>query len=113
MARNDTISRISPYAEHLLDDYIYEQLGDATDRLRDAYDRVSGRPARKSLEDRRLRNQLAGAAESLRRAALAATGREPEPKSRLPKVLAVLALVGIAVVFFARRQDQSQSPPAE
>ena len=114
MAR-DAMSRISPYAERLLDDYIYEQLGDATMRLRDAYGRVSGRPARKSLEDRRLRTQLSGAAVSLRRAALAAAGREPEPPSRLPKLLALLALAGAAVAFATRSRDGSadQGFPAD
>lgn len=100
------MSGLAPYAERLLDDYIYEQVGDAAMRLRDAYDRVSRRPARKSLEDRRLRSQLGEAAESLRRAALAAAGREPEPKSRLPKVLLVVGAAGGAAILVARRRGR-------
>ena len=111
MASTDTLTRLSPYAERLLDDYIYDQLDDASVKAQDAYARFRGRPTAKALEDKRLRNQLKGAAASMRRAALAASGREPEPKrSRAPRVLLLLAaVVGIAVLVKRRREQAGTS----
>jgi hypothetical protein len=107
VASTDTLTRLSPYAERLLDDYIYDQLDDASEKLQDAYARLRGRPTARALEDKRLRNQLKGAATSIRRTALAAAGREPEPKkSRAPRVLLLLvAVTGIAVLVKRRREQ--------
>lgn len=109
MASTDTIARVAPYAERLLDDYIYDQLEDATERLHRAYELVSRRPARKALEDKRLRNQVRGAVTSIRNAALAAAGREREPKrSRAPRLLLGLAATAGFVVLVRRRREKGR-----
>ena len=117
MASNDTLTRISPYAERLLDDYVYDQLADAGDRLHAAYSRVSGRSAKDSLEDRRLRRHVAGAGSALRNVAMAASGRKPKPKPRVPRgaLAAVAAAGGIAVVVsrIRGRRERARFDPAK
>jgi hypothetical protein len=94
----DTLMRISPYAERLLDDYIYDELDDAGKKLRAAYDRVSGRPS-KAVEDPRVIRLIREAGESIRKAAVAAAGREPEPPKRKRRVLAAVAITaGTALI---------------
>jgi hypothetical protein len=105
----DTLTRISPYAERLLDDYIYDELDDAGKKLRAAYTRVSRRP-RKAIDDPRVVRLVRDAGESIRNAAVAAAGREPEPPSRLPRILAALAITG-TTAFFVKRL--ASGPPAK
>ena len=91
------LASLSPYVARLLDDYVYEQLDDAAENLRDAYRRVSGRRAAKSVDDRKLRRQLQSASDSVRKALLAVQGRQPEKKKR--RVIAPLVVVlGAAAV---------------
>lgn len=117
MASTDTLTRISPYAERLLDDYVYHQLADAGDRLHAAYSRVSGRSARDSLEDRRVRLHLADAGSALRNVAMAATGREPKPSPRVPsRAVIAAAAVGAGAVVAARvrrRRERRRFDPAK
>jgi len=88
----DTLSRVSPYAERLLDDYIYDELDDAGRKLRAAYSRVS---RRKQIDDPRAVRLIREAGESIRKAAIAASGSEPDPPSRAPRILAALAITGV------------------
>ena len=107
MAR-DTLERISPYAERLLDDYIYDELDDAAAKLRAAYSRVSGRRA-KPIDDPRVIRLVREAGESVRKAALAATGREPEPPKRGRRVLGALVIIGLAAVAVKRLSQAGRS----
>ena len=98
MATADTLARLSPYAERLLDDYVYDELEDAGTKLRAAYKRVSGRRA-KPVDDPKVIQLVRESVESAQRAVLAAAGREPDPPSRKPRILAALLIVvGIAVL---------------
>jgi hypothetical protein len=101
---NDTLTRLSPYAERLFDDYVYDELEDAGKKLRVVYDRVSGRPSR-AVEDPAVVRLVREAGESLRNAAEAVTGR-PEPPSRKPRILAALVVAG-ATAFVVRRLAQA------
>ena len=106
MATNDTLTRISPYAERLFDDYVYDELEDAGKKLRAAYGRVSGRPS-KAIEDPYVVRLVRDAGESLRNAAVAVTG-QPKPPSRKPRILAALALTagtGLLVRHLAQAQE--------
>jgi len=104
----DTLTRISPYAERLLDDYIYDELDDAATKLRKAYSRVSGRPS-KAVDDPRVVRLVREAGESIRKAALAAAGREPEPPKRKRRILVAVALAaGTALI--VRRLSQTPEP---
>ena len=117
MGSSETLVRLSPYAERLLDDYVYDQLADAGDRLHSAYTRVSGRSAKDSLEDRRLRRHVAGAGSALRNVAMAASGRKPKPKRRAPrKALVAVAAAGGTAVIVSRvraRQERARFDPAK
>jgi hypothetical protein len=95
----DTLSRISPYAERLLDDYIYDELDDAGRKLRAAYGRVR---RRKTIDDPAAVRLVRDAGDSVRKAALAAAGRQPEPPSRKPRILAALAITAVTAVFVKR-----------
>ena len=99
---NDTLTRISPYAERLFDDYVYDELEDAGKKLRAAYGRVSGRPS-KAIDDPYVVRLVRDAGESLRNAAEAVTGR-PEPPSRKPRILAAAAVTAGTVLFVKRMQ---------
>jgi hypothetical protein len=98
MATTDTLSRFSPYAERLLDDYIYDELDDAGKKLRAAYGRVR---RRKAVDDPHLVRLVRSAGDSLRNAAVAVTG-QPEPPSRKPRILAALAITGVTAWFVKR-----------
>jgi hypothetical protein len=99
MASTDTLSRISPYAERLLDDYIYDELDDAGTKLRAAYGRVR---RRKTIDDPTVVRLVRDAGDSVRKAARAAAGREPDPPSRMPRILAALAITAVTAVFVKR-----------
>ena len=104
----DTLTRISPYAERLLDDYIYDELDDAGRKLRAAYSRVSRRPS-KAIDDPRVFGLVRDAVESVRKAAIAAAGREPEPPSRMPRIVGALAITAAtaALVRYLSSQDSA------
>lgn len=104
---NDTLERISPYAERLFDDYVYDELEDAGKKLRAAYRRVSGRPA-KAIEDPYVVRLIRDAGESLRNAAVAVTG-PPEPPSRKPRILAAAAVTACTVVIVKRMNSAQRA----
>jgi len=103
----DTITRLSPYAERLLDDYIYDELDDAGKKLRAAYRRVSGRPS-KAVDDPRVVRLVRDAAESVRNAAIAAAGREPEPPKRKRRILAALLITAGTALVVRRLSETSE-----
>ena len=105
---NDALTSLSPYAERLLDDYIYDELDDAVAKLRKAYSRVSRRPS-KAVDDPRVARWVREAGDSIRKAALAAAGREPEPPKRKRRILVVVALAaGTALI--VRRLSETPEP---
>lgn len=106
MARLDTLT---PYAERLIDDYVYDQLAEAVVTLRAAFDRVSGRSARQALDDRDLHRRLGRAASSLRNAVLALRGEPPKKRSRLPGLIAV-GVVAAGAAVLSRREIRDLFP---
>ncbi len=97
MAGTDPLAALSPYVARLLDDYVYEQLDEAAQDLRDAYRRVSGRRGARSVDDKKLQRQLQSASDAMRKALLAVQGRKEEKKKR--RVIAPLVVVlGAAAV---------------
>jgi hypothetical protein len=99
---NETLTRISPYAERLFDDYVYDELEDAGRKLRAAYGRVSRRPS-KAIDDPYVVRLVRDAGESLRNAVVAVTG-PPEPPSRKPRILAAAAVTAGTVLLVKRMQ---------
>jgi ferric-dicitrate binding protein FerR (iron transport regulator) len=73
---------VSAYVERLLDDdYVQEQISEALERGRRAYQRARSERAAEAVQDKKLMEHLTEAARSLQEAARRLAGR-PEPKPR-------------------------------
>jgi hypothetical protein len=90
----------------LEDDYVHEQLAEASAGARGAYRRVRRLPPEEAVADKALYDRLRRAAIGITQAGRAALGRpEPEPK-RGSKVLALIVLgATVATVVWAARRD--------
>jgi hypothetical protein len=96
MKLTERAKNAAPYAERLLtNSYVQENLSNATERLRAAYER--GRKRRISASrDEKIRRQVREAASSMRAAADGLrTGRE-KPKRSVGKMLAAAGALGVA-----------------
>lgn len=94
MAATESASRLGPYVERLLQNaYVQDNLLDAVENLRGAYERAQKRrvePAR----DEKIRRQLRQAALSLKEAGQALKSGRQKPKKRRAKRMLILAGVG-------------------
>ena len=81
------------------DEYLHEQLGAGVDRLRAAYRRAQRLQAHEAVQDKKLYDQVRGAAAGLYEAGRRALGKprpEPEPRwRRLPVLVVALGVVGL------------------
>jgi len=103
MASTDTTAVIRRLLE---DDYIHEQLADASAGVRGAYRRARRLPPEKAVQDKVLYERLRTAAAGITQAGRHAFGKpEPEPE-RGSKLLALTVLgATVAVVVWAARRD--------
>jgi hypothetical protein len=100
MAAFEQLSRAKPYLGRLLEDeYIQDQLGQVLTELRRSSRRAKGRSASEALADRRLREQLRSAANSLTEALRALS--EPPAKGHAVRraLLATAAAAGAALAW--------------
>jgi hypothetical protein len=107
MAATEAVSRLGPQVERLLQNaYVQENLLDAVENLREAYERARKRrvePAR----DEKIRRQLRQAALSLTEAGKALkSGRQKPKKSRAKRMLILIGLgaVGGAAALATREE---------
>ncbi len=109
MTATDQLSRVTPYLGRLLEDqYIQEQLGQALAQLRQSSQRAKGRKASEALNDKKLRNQLRAAVESLTSAGQALN--EPPPNQHPERrVAAVLAVASLAAALAWQRRSTGQA----
>jgi hypothetical protein len=123
MAKNDTLTRLGPYAERLAENqYLQENLGEAMANLRAAYARVSKRKA-KAAQDKRFYDNLRNAATALGESKAALVKGRKKPKRTKRRVVVVLVGGAAAAAaaaaatngqLRARLLGQSQEPgPAE
>ena len=96
MAATESASRLGPYVERLLQNaYVQDNLLDAVENLRQAYERSRKRrvePAR----DEKIRRQLREAAFSLKAAGQALGSGRQKPKKR--RAIRILIIVGLGAV---------------
>jgi hypothetical protein len=100
--------KAAPYVRRTLqDERVHRHLSDAAAALGEAYRRAARQPGAKAVEDKKLYDNVRGAAASIR-AALGIVGEpEPEPpKRRKRKAMTILILVG--TVGFAAKKIASR-----
>ena len=94
MTATESAARLGPYVERLLQNaYVQDNLLDAVENLREAYERAQKRrvePAR----DEKIRHQLRQASLSLKEAGQALKSDRRKPKKRRAKRMLILASVG-------------------
>jgi hypothetical protein len=94
MASTDTISRLTPYIEQLLeDDSARDNLRHGAGKLRNAYQRSQKRRVR-AAKDKKLRRQLQSATQLLMAGAGALAEDVQKPKKRRGKALLALLILG-------------------
>jgi hypothetical protein len=103
MASSDTTAVIRRLLE---DDYIHEQLADASAGVRGAYRRARRLPPEKAVGDKQLYERLRSAATGITEAGRHALGK-PEPKPKRGSKLLALTVLGatVAVVVWAAKRD--------
>ena len=111
MTATESASRLGPYVERLLQNaYVQDNLLDAVENLREAYERAQKRrvePAR----DEKIRHQLRQAALSLKEAGQALKSGRQKPKKRRAKrmlILASLGAVGVGAALAASEELRSK-----
>jgi ferric-dicitrate binding protein FerR (iron transport regulator) len=96
----------------LEDDYVHEQITEASAGVRDAYRRVRRLPPEKAVQDKKVYDRLRAAASGATLATRRALGKpEPKPKRRRLPALAVLVAT-VAVVVWASKRDTRRPAPA-
>ena len=111
MTATESASRLGPYVERLLQNaYVQDNLLDAVENLREAYERAQKRrvePAR----DEKIRRQLRQSVLSLQKAGEALKSGRQKPKKRGAKrtlVFASLGAVGVAAALAASEELRSK-----
>jgi ferric-dicitrate binding protein FerR (iron transport regulator) len=99
---------VTAYVERLLDDdYVIEQMGDALERGRRAYQRARSEKAAKAVQDKKLMTHVTEAAGSLQAAARRLAGApEPKPRRRALRTAALFAAaagVGALAIYLDSR----------
>jgi hypothetical protein len=97
MAVSDRAAAVGTYAQQLLDNQDVQasarQAGDAT---RAAYQRARGQDPRKAVQDRKLRRRVTDAVNAAGMFLRAVSETPPKPKSRWPRRIVLLAILGVA-----------------
>ena len=115
MARKKTKTQQAKIAARRLveDEEVQKQLRVAAVRTREAWSRVSGRPASKALGDKKAYDKVREAATSLATAGRRLR-RQPEPPKRTGrKVVAATALAGGAAYAVKRKRSNGNEPEYE
>jgi hypothetical protein len=108
-------TRATAILERLIDDdHLQEQIGAGAANLRAAYQRARSVRADQAVQDKRLYENLRGAAGALTAAGRRAVGKPPPPPpkrpSRLPVLLVAAAIGGL--VWRMHRAQQRTAPPS-
>jgi hypothetical protein len=110
MSKNTQIDR-SKFALRQVaeNEELHQHLRIATIRLRQAWQRASGRPVTAAVEDKKLYDRIREAAIALARA-VKLMGPEPEPPKRRGRKLLVLATAAGATVVILKKRSQARTP---
>ena len=111
MAATESAARLGPYVERLLQNaYVQENLLDAMENLREAYERAQKRRV-EPTRDKKIRGQLRQSALSLQEAGQALKSGRQKPKKRRAKRMLVLVgvgAVGVAAALAASEEFRSK-----
>ena len=95
----------------LEDDYVHEQIAEASAGVRGAYRRVRRLPPEKAVQDKAVYDRLRAAASGVTLATRRALGKpEPKRKRRRLPALAVLAATVAVVVWASKRAGNTAAP---
>jgi hypothetical protein len=98
MAVSDRAAAVGGYAQQLLDDQdVQATARQAADATRAAYQRARGQDPREAVQDRKLRRRVTAAVAAAGEFLGAVSETPPKPKSRWPRRIALLAIVGAGV----------------
>ena len=109
MASTDTSAVLRRLLE---DDYIHEQISEASAGVRGAYRRARRLPPEKAVQDKQLYERLRAAASGITEAGRHALGKpEPDPPKRGSKLLALMVLGATvaAIVWAAKRDNEARA----
>ena len=96
MPANETAAQGAVYAQRLIDSrYAQENLGEAVESLRQAYQRASKRRV-EPTRDEKVRKQVRQAADSLKEATRVVISGRQEPRKRWGRRLVILVGLGLA-----------------
>ena len=114
MAVSAPFKRLGPYVSRLAgSEYAHDELRDAAQNLRAAYDRATSRKAAKAAEDKKLYRRVRRGVASLSNAAQAiATGRE-KPRRRWPKRLGAVTVLGVAAAVARATVNRGATPTGD
>src|ERR1700754_4864706 len=102
MAVSNRASAVGAYAQQLLDDQdVRATARQAADATRAAYQRARGQDPRDAVQDRKLRRRVTAAVMAAGEFLGAVSQPPPKPKSRWPRRIAVLAVLGAGAWLFS------------
>jgi hypothetical protein len=112
MPVSEQISRVTPYAQRLLeDDYLQDEIGRLFTSLRDGSRRVRRTGPAQATTDRKLRAQLSAAVTAATHIGRALKEPEPPPKRHLVRrVVIVAAVAGAATVGYRQLAADGEAP---
>jgi hypothetical protein len=95
MAVSDRAAAVGAYAQQLLDNQdVQTSARQAADATRAAYQRARGQDPRNAVQDRKLRRRVTTAVAAAGEFLGAVSETPPKPKSKWPRRLALLAILG-------------------
>jgi hypothetical protein len=98
MTVSDRAAAAGTYAQQLLDNQdVQATAREAADAARAAYQRARGQDPRKAVQDRKLRRRVTNAVTAAGEFLGAVSETPPKPRSRWPRRLALLAIIGAGV----------------
>ncbi len=129
MAVSDRAAAVGAYTQQLLDNQdVQATARQAADATRAAYQRARGQDPREAVQDRKLRRRVTDAVTAAGEFLGAVSETPPKPKSRWPRWIAALAILGVGAWLLSNEavrarvqgwlgqsqpDDQSQPPTVE
>jgi hypothetical protein len=104
MPASEQLSRLTPYAQRLLDDdAVRDQIDRAFSHLRSGAGRARKKGAKKAVTDRKTRRQLSAAAIATTQIVRALREPPPTTRHRGRRLAVISALAGAAVISYRQR----------
>jgi hypothetical protein len=109
MAVSDRAAAVGGYAQQLLDNQdVQATARQAADATRAAYQRARGQDPRKAVQDRKLRRRVTAAVTAVGEFLGAVSETPPKPRSRWPRRIVSLAILGVGVWLISDRKARGR-----